>query len=179
MKNRNLVFIATSLDGYISDKNGGLDWLNSIPNPEKLDMGYNQFVEKIDAIVMGRKTLETVCSFDCDWPYTKPVFVISNSLKSLPEKCKGKAEVVNGSLSKIIKQINKKGHYQLYIDGGTTVQNFLKEDLIDEICITTIPIMLGGGTPLFKDLPKELDFEFVKSELYLDQVLQNTYRRKR
>ena len=69
MKKKNSVFIATSLDGYIADKNGGIDWLHSIPNPDNIDMGYENFISKIDALVMGRVTFETVCGFDMDWPY--------------------------------------------------------------------------------------------------------------
>jgi len=60
----NTVFIATSLDGYIADKDGGLDWLQSIPDPDNLDMGWKNFIDRIDALVMGRKTFEKVCSFD-------------------------------------------------------------------------------------------------------------------
>lgn len=80
----NIVFIATSLDGYISDKDGGLDWLQSVPNPDNLDMGWAGFIGRIDAVVMGLNTFDVVCNFDCAWPYSKPVFVLSNSLESLP-----------------------------------------------------------------------------------------------
>jgi dihydrofolate reductase len=81
----NIVFIATSLDGYIADKNDGLDWLDSIPNPENMDMGYVDLIDRIDALVMGRITFEKVCGFNCEWPYSKPVFVLSNSMKLIPE----------------------------------------------------------------------------------------------
>ena len=81
----NIVYIATSLDGYISDKDGGLEWLQMVPNPDNLDFGWADFMSRIDAIVMGRITFETVCGFDCDWPYSKPVFVLSNTLTSLPD----------------------------------------------------------------------------------------------
>lgn len=67
--NKNSVFIATSLDGYIADSEGGIDWLNSVPNPEQDDMGYGEFMSRVDALVMGRKTFETVLSFGIDWPY--------------------------------------------------------------------------------------------------------------
>ncbi|SHJ20520.1 dihydrofolate reductase family protein [Aquimarina spongiae] len=80
MKKTNKVFIATSLDGYIADKDGGIDWLHAIPNPDNIDMRYNEFTSQIDALVMGRTTFETVCGFDIDWPYSKKVFVLSNSL---------------------------------------------------------------------------------------------------
>jgi dihydrofolate reductase len=179
MKSRNTVFIARSLDGYIANKKGGLDWLNSVPNPDHLDLGYEKFIKSVDAIVMGRTTFETVCGFDIPWPYKIPVFVLSSSMKSLPEGFENKAEILKGSLSEILEKIHEKGYSRLYIDGGVTVQNFLKEDLIDELIITTIPILLGGGTPLFGELPREMEFEHVKSVLHLDALVQDSYRRKK
>jgi dihydrofolate reductase len=175
----NIVFIAVSLDGYIADKDGGVDWLHSIPNPENSDMGYVDLIGRIDALVMGRKTFEKVCSFDCDWPYSKPVFVLSNSMKSITEGYEGKAETIKGSLSEVIESIHQKGYKHLYIDGGMTVQSFLKEDLIDEMTITVIPIILGGGIPLFGELPKPIAFEHVKTEVFLNAIVQNHYRRKK
>ncbi len=63
----NIVFIATSLDGYIADKQGKLDWLQSVPNPDNIDTGFFPLMERIDGLVMGRNTLDVVLSFDCDW----------------------------------------------------------------------------------------------------------------
>jgi dihydrofolate reductase len=179
MENKNLVFIAKSLDAYIADKDGGIDWLDSIPNPDQIDMGYNKFNDRIDAIVMGRKTYEVVCSFDIPWPYTKPVFVVSNTLKEVPKTLKGLVKIVNGTLTEILEKINNKGNKTLYIDGGKLVQSFLKEDLIDELIITTIPVLLGGGIPLFADLPRLMEFEHLKSELFLGEIIQDSYQRKK
>ena len=176
---KNRVFIARSLDGYIADRNGGLDWLQTVPNPGQLDMGYEKFIQSVDAIVMGRNTFEVVCGFDMDWPYHIPVFVLSSSLKSVPDKLAGKVELVRGTISENLAHIHQKGYTRLYIDGGATVQNFLREDLIDELIITAIPVLLGGGAPLFGELPGALEFEHVHSELYLDALVQDTYRRKR
>jgi dihydrofolate reductase len=175
----NIVYIATSLDGYISDKNDGLGWLDMIPNPDRLDFGWTDFLNRIDAIVMGRKTFEKVCSFDCDWPYTKPVFVLSRTLKSLPEEYKGKADIIEGPLSGVLQAIKAKGYEHLYIDGGIAVQNFLKEDLIDEMIITVIPVLLGGGTPLFAELPEQIEFECMKSQVFLNALVQTRYCRKK
>ena len=177
MDKKNSVFIATSIDGYIADKNGGIDWLNSIPNPDHIDMGYSEFTSQIDALVMGRSTFETVCDIDIDWPYQKPVFVLSNTLNETPKKFKDKAQLIKGTLTEILEQIHQKGYYRLYIDGGKTIQSFLKEDLIDDIIITIIPILLGGGSTLFSDLPRKLDFECIESKVYLDKVVQNHFRR--
>jgi len=178
MSKKNSVFIATSIDGYIADKNGGLDWLHSIPNPNKDDMGYLEFTNGIDALVMGRTTFETVMGFDVDWPYDKPVFVLSNKLKEIPGSHKGKAFLVKGTLTEILDKIHEKGLNKLYIDGGTTIRNFLKADLIDEMILTTIPILLGGGSSLFTELPNELNFELIGSKTFLNQITQNHYKRK-
>ena len=177
MDKKNSVFIATSLDGYIADKNGGIDWLHAIPNPNNDNMGYFEFIRSIDALVMGRKTFETVCGLDVDWPYTKPVFVLSNKLNEIPGDYKEKAFLLKGALTNILSQIHKKGYYRLYIDGGTTIQSFLKEDLIDEMIITSIPILLGGGSSLFAEVPEELRFELKGSKTYLSQITQNHYQR--
>lgn len=175
---RSSVFIAASLDGYIADKNGSIDWLHSTPNPDNLDMGYGEFTSRIDALVMGRTTFETVCGFDM-WPYEKPVFVLSNSLTEIPEGYKTKAYLVRGTLTEILEQIYQKGYYRLYIDGGRTIQGFLKEDLIDEITLTTIPILLGGGSPLFSSLSNELEFECTGSKVYLNKIVQSHFKRIR
>ena len=175
---KNQVFIATSLDGCIADKSGSIDWLHSIPNPNNIDMGYGEFISKIDALVMGRKTFETVCGFDMDWPYQIPVFVLSNTLNEIYEKFKDKAQLVKGSLKEILGEIHGKGCYNLYIDGGATIQGFLKEDLIDEMTITIIPTLLGGGIPLFSELPNRLNFQCVESKIYLNKVVQNKFIKK-
>lgn len=179
MEKKNIVFIARSLDGFIAGKNGELDWLEMIPNPEGVEMGFANLMQEIDAIVMGKTTFEVVCGFGGEWPYSKHVFVLSNSLRHVPEKLNEKATLLKGSPQDILSEIHQKGYYKLYIDGGRTVQDFLKEDLIDELRITTIPILLGGGFPLFGELPKPLEFEHVESKLFLNQIVQDCYKRKR
>lgn len=175
----NVVFIATSLDGYIADKNGGVDWLHTIPNPEGNDMGYAKHIASIDALVMGRNTLDMVLSFGIDWPYSKPVFVLSNTMTSVPDGYEDKVFLINGPLKEVLEKIHAKGFVNLYIDGGVTIQNFLKEDLIDEMIITTIPVLLGGGSPLFGDLNAPLYFKLVKSDTFLDAIVQNHFIRER
>lgn len=179
MNSRNYVYIATSIDGYIADSNGGVDWLNETPNPEGSDLGYSDFIEKVDSIIMGRNTFETVDGFDIDWPYTKPVFVLSNSLTSIDEKYTGKVEIVSGNLIDILESLNQKGLHSHYIDGGSTVQSFLKEELIDDLIITTIPVLLGKGIPLFKPTDTRIDFELVSSKIKIGQLVQTHYSRKK
>lgn len=179
MTKRNSAYIAVSLDGFIADKNDGIEWLDSVTIPEGEDMGYVSFTDRIDALIMGRNSYETVLGFDIEWPYNKPVYVLSSSLTEVPEELEDKVFLVNGTLSKVLEQVYAIGHTRLYIDGGKTVQSFLKEDLIDEMIITRFPILLGGGASLFGDLDSPLDFELVNSKVYVDSLVQCSYERKR
>jgi len=179
MKKTNRVFIATSIDGFIADKNGGIEWLDTIPEINQIDSGYVGFVENIDAFLFGRATYEKVLSFGIEWPYQKPVFVLSTTLKSVPNELEGKVFLINGFIEGVLSEIHKKGFTNLYIDGGKVIQNFLNEDLIDEMVITIIPILLGEGIPLFSKLQKPIAFECVESTLYLGKIAQMRYVRKR
>lgn len=172
----NIVFIATSLDGYIADKNGGLDWLNTVPNPENKDLGYTDLLNRIDAIVMGRVTFETVLGFGIPWPYEKPVFVLSNTLDKVPHDLIGKVETINGPPDVVINNLKQSGYKNLYIDGGQTISAFLGQGLIDELIITTIPVILGGGTRLFSEIPDKIILKLVGSKTYLDNIIQNHYK---
>lgn len=176
---KNIVFIARSLDGYIAGPNGELDWLHATPNPDGIDMGFGALMKEVDAIVMGRGTFEVVCGFEGPWPYSKPIYVLSKTLTVLPEKAQGKATLLKGDLEEVLAAIHSHGHRTLYIDGGQTIQSFLREDRIDDLRITTLPILLGGGTSLFGALPKPMQWEHVRSEVFLGQLVQNQYRRIR
>lgn len=175
---KNIVYIATSLDGYISDRDGSLEWLEMVPNTSGSDMGFNEFISDIDAIVMGRNTYEVVLSFDIPWPYTKPVFVLSHKLSSIPNELEGKVEIISGSPKEVTKNLNSRGYKNLYIDGGKTIQEFLREDLVSEMIITKIPILLGGGVRLFDTLPHHLEFTLKSSKIFLDQLVMSRYKRK-
>lgn len=176
---KNSVFIATSLDGYIADKDGGIEFLNYIPEINSIDTGYNGFMSGIDALLMGRGTFEVVDGFDIEWPYQKPVFVLSNTLSELDPSYDGKVQLMQGSPDEVLLQIHDMGFKNLYIDGGKLIQGFLQKDLIDEMIITIIPILLGEGIPLFGNLSKNLHFECTETKHFLDKIVQNHYVRSR
>ena len=175
----NTVFIGTSLDGYIADKNGGLEFLQSVPNPENDQLGFPEIMDSIDALLMGRKTYETVLGFGGDWPYSKPVFVLSSTLSSLPEHLQGKVEIVSGTIEEVVQRLNQKGFKNLYIDGGKLIQSFLQKDMIDELIISQLPILIGGGTSLFGELESHLMFENIGTEVLLNAIVQSRYKRIR
>lgn len=175
---QNSVYIATSLDGYIADRNDGIQWLDEIPNPTQDDMGYFQFMEGVDAIVMGRNTFDKVLSFDVPWPYKIPVFVLSKTLKAVPPKLQNhQIQLISGTVKEVLNQIHHQGYTQLYIDGGNVIQQFLKEDCIDEMIITTIPVLLGGGAPLFGELTQAQWFQCIESNIHCETIVQNRFIR--
>jgi len=175
----NIVYIATSIDGYIAKIDGGIDWLNEIPNPDGNDYGFGEFMKRIDAVLMGRSTYEIVMGFE-QWFYPKPVFVLSNSWTELPGKWAHKAELIKGhTADEILAALQAKGINTIYVDGGKTIQTFLAADKIDEMIITRVPILLGAGIPLFTpDLP-ELKFEHIATETYSGGLVKSHYVRKR
>jgi len=169
----NYVYVATSLDGFIATSEGGLDWLDEIPNPGKSDFGYAEFMSGIDAIVMGRKTFEKVLTFGF-WPYDIPVYVLSRSKVNIPKELDDKVEIITGNPKKVVDQLNKLGHQNLYIDGGLAIQSFLEEDLIDKMIITRVPVLLGEGIPLFGKLTQRLYFKHEMTES-LNEILSKSY----
>ncbi len=174
----NYVYVATSLDGFIAAYDGGLDWLEEIPNPEKDDFGYAKFMSGIDALLMGRKTFDKVLTFG-SWPYSKPVFVLSRSNIKVPKELVGKVEFVNGEPIAVVDQLKEMGHQNLYIDGGVTIQNFLEADLIDEMIITRVPVLLGDGIPLFGKLSQRLKFSHKKTEVLGNTLVKTYYTRRK
>ena len=175
----NIVYIATSLDGYISSADGSLDWLSTVPNPGGDDLGFSEFIQRIDAVVMGRLSFETVQSFGLGWHYPVPGIILSSTLVDVPSEFKGKVDLTKGTAEEIMAFAENKGFHNLYIDGGTTIQGFLNNDLIDEIVITEVPVLLGGGERLFGTLPNHLKFKLLSTQTLLGQMVKRHYTRDR
>lgn len=172
------VYIATSLDGFIARKNGNIEWLNEANKvvPEGEDCGFVSFMTSVDLIVMGRKTFETVLSFDCEWPYGEtPVIVLSRSEVDIPERLSNGVSYSNESPSELTKRLEEEGAKRLYIDGGTTIHSFLKENLIKDITITVIPTVLGDGIPLFGELENDIQLIHIETKIFDFGFVQSTY----
>lgn len=175
----NFVYVGTSLDGFIADVDGDLDWLESTPTPEGDDLGFADFMAQTDAVIMGRKTFETLIGFGLGWHYSKPGPILSTIMDSAPEAFANHVAFLRGSPAEIVARAKSLGFENLYIDGGETVQQFLRDDLIDELIITHIPILLGGGMRLFAHLDRPLGFELVQTNVLASHLVKRQYRRKR
>ena len=170
-----LAYIAISLDGYIADNDGKVDWLNEIPNPEQSDYGFADFIESIDAIVMGANTFRVVQSFGV-WPYQKPVFVVSNSIQTIPDGYENRISLVRGNLSQILKELQQSGYNRLYVDGGSLIKNCLTSRILDELILTHIPILLGDGIPLFPTSSHPIQLEHQKTDVVGIGLVKSHYR---
>lgn len=172
------VFVALSLDGFLARPDGGLDWLDeaNLKIPRGEDCGYRTFFSSVDALVMGRKTIETVRAFPA-WPYgEKPVVVRSRSLQVLPAGVPETVSLSSESPRDLLSRLGELGCRRLYVDGGQTIRAFLAEDLIDDLTITWIPIVLGRGIPLFGAEPRDRRLECVSTRTYRFGFVQTVYR---
>ena len=137
------VFIGTSLDGFIARPDDALDVL---PPGGGEPHGYDEFMATVDALVIGRKTYETVLAFDA-WPCgTKSVFVLSTGLLQPPPN-EAFVEQMSGSPVEIVSRLAARGIQHIYVDGGITIQGFLRVGLIQRLIITRVPVIIGTGIP--------------------------------
>ncbi|MGD9487404.1 MAG: dihydrofolate reductase family protein [Calditrichaceae bacterium] len=159
------VYIATSIDGFIAKRDGGIEWLDNpeYSGVELKGLDYDDFIATVDAIVMGRNSYEKVRTFGF-WPYEKtPVVVLTRRQMDIPNELQGKMRVENRTPKQLVTMLGKEGYQHLYIDGGITIQGFLRAGLIDEITITRIPVLLGSGIPLFGELEKEIPTRLISA----------------
>lgn len=170
------VYIATSVDGFIARNDGSIDWLPGEEDAEgNEDYGYQEFIDSVDALVMGRNTYESVLSFDT-WPYgKKPVFVLSSQKIDIPDGITGTVESICAPPREVVDRLSKRGLKHLYIDGGKTIQGFLSEGLIHQLIITKVPILIGTGIPLFSSLPHDVKLHHLETRSFANGLVQSKY----
>jgi dihydrofolate reductase len=174
---KSIVFIGTSLDGFIARKDGDFDWLTQFANDEAIH-AYEEFINRIDAIVIGRGTFEKVLTFP-SWPYEKKVFVLSSTIKQVPDKVSEKVTVLSMKPAELLSYLSSKGFSYIYIDGGNVIQRFLEDDLIDEVIISKAPVLIGSGFPLFGWLGHDLKFAHIRTEIHSNGLVRSYYERNR
>jgi dihydrofolate reductase len=159
------------VDGFIARANGDFDFL---PADGGEPHGYDEFIATVDAVVMGRHTFETVLHFD-PWPYgDKPVFVLSTRpLARVPRA--GVVERMSGEPTDIVSELTARGIQHVYVDGGITVQRFLRAGLIQRLIITRVPVLIGTGIPLFGAVPHDIALRHVETRQYASGLVQSEY----
>jgi len=166
------IFIGTSLDGFIARPNGALDFL---PVDGGEPHGYNEFIAGVDALVIGRNTFETVLAFP-QWPYGKKrVVVLSSKALDFSKVRGGVVEQMSGTPAEIIAKLAASGAHHLYVDGGITIQRFLRAGLVQRLIITRVPVLIGEGIPLFGSLPHDIKLRHVATQAYPSGLVKSEY----
>ncbi len=164
------VFVGTSLDGLIARKNGAFDFL---PADGGEPHGYDEFMASVDTIVMGRNTYEVVCGL-ASWPYDgKRVVVLSH--RPLAAHAAPDVELMSGEPAEIASQLAGRGARHVYVDGGVTVQEFLRAGLVDHLTITRVPVLIGDGIPLFGSLKADIKLRHLGTRQYPSGLVTSEY----
>jgi len=166
------VFVGVSVDGFLARPNGDLDFL---PPGGGEPHGFDEFFASVDVIVIGRGTYEKVLTFG-GWAYgTKPVVVLSSRPLDLSVVKGGVLEQMSGAPAEIVSKLAARGVHHIYVDGGITIQRFLREGLIDKMVITRVPVLIGEGIPLFGALPQDIPLKHVRTQDYKSGLVQSEY----
>ena len=167
------VFIGTSVDGFIARPSGDVDFL---PPGGGEPHGYDEFIATVDALVIGRNTFETVLAF-ATWPYgEKRVVVLSSRPLDFSAVRGGVVEQMAGPPAEIVSKLAASGAHHLYIDGGITIQRFLRAGLIQRLIITRVPVLIGDGIPLFGTLPRDVRLRHVATQQYPSGLVKTEYQ---
>src|SRR5271168_1835739 len=166
------VFVGASVDGFIARLNGDLDFL---PEGGGEPHGYEEFMAGVDALVIGRKTFETVAAFP-DWPYgDKRVVVLSSRALAVAHTSGAAVEHMSGAPHEIVAKLAAGGAQHLYIDGGITIQGFLRAGLIQRLVVTRVPVLIGEGIPLFGTLLSDIKLRHVATQAYSSGLVKTEY----
>jgi dihydrofolate reductase len=166
------VFVGTSLDGFIARPNGAFDFL---PADGGEPHGFEEFLASVDAIVMGRNTFEVVLPLQ-PWPYgDKRVVVLSNRPLNLSITSGSVIEQMAGPPEQIVSQLTASGIQHIYVDGGITIQRFLRAGLIQRLTITRVPVLIGEGIPLFGSLPHDVQLRHIATRHYPSGLVSSEY----
>lgn len=171
------VFIGTSVDGFIARLNGSFDFL---PEGGGEPHGYDEFMASVDTLVIGRKTFETVLAFP-EWPYgTKRVVVLSSQpvdFSGIRGRVArgGVVEHMAGEPAEIVTRLAASGVRHIYVDGGITIQRFLRAGVVHRLIITRVPVLIGEGIPLFGALPRDVRLRHVATQHYASGLVKSEY----
>jgi len=172
------LYIACSIDGFIARPNGSLDWLYAIPNPDKIDHGYVDLLEKTSCLIIGRKTYSELLGFGIEWPYSdKMTYIVSNDKSLKPEI--PNTQKINGDIVEMVRKIKAETNKDIWlVGGGQLVTYFLNNDLIDKMIVSLIPTILGEGIALFPDKPKETNWTLTEHTAFSTGIVNLTYEKK-
>ncbi len=165
------VFVGTSLDGFLARPNGAFDFL---PVDGGEPHGFAEFLASVDAVVMGRNTFDIVRPMK-PWPYGQKRVVVLTHRKLDLSELDAPIEQMSGTPKDIVAQLASSGADHLYLDGGITIQQFLRADLVNRIIITRVPVLVGEGIPLFGSVPHDIQLRHLGTTQYSSGLVKSEY----
>jgi dihydrofolate reductase len=166
------VFVGVSVDGFLARADGALDFL---PEGGGEPHGYDEFLASVDVLVIGRHTFETVLGF-AEWPYgAKRVVVLSSRTLDFSAVHGGRVEQLGGEPQEVVRCLHASGATHAYVDGGITIQRFLRAGLIQRLVVTRVPVLIGTGIPLFGALARDVRLHHVATRQYPSGLVQSEY----
>jgi len=173
-----ILYIAVSLNGKIARPNGSVDWLESMPNPEKTDYGYAEFLKSIDTTIQGHKTYKQLIRWGIPFPYTGKTNYVLTRNPDLQDN--ENVKFVKSNHPEFFKDLkNQEGKGIWLIGGGQINTLFLKEDLIDELRIFLMPIVIPGGIEIFDLLPRDKLLNLIETKSFSSGVVELKYTLKK
>lgn len=174
MSRKVILYIATSLDNYIARENGEVDWLMGDGSNPNIDNGYEEFYKTIDTVIIGKSTYDQVMEWG-EYPYKNCESYVYTRKETKDSEY---VEFTNEDPKELISKLKEKPGKDIWIVGGADIVDlFLKQDLIDEFIIATIPTILGSGIPLFRENNGEIKLKLKESKIF-DGIVQNHYVKK-
>jgi dihydrofolate reductase len=163
-------FVGVSVDGFLARRDGALDFLPEEPE----EHGFAEFFASSDVLVIGRGTYETVLGFPA-WPYgQKPVHVLtSRELATPPAGAHVRAQ--RPEPARVAAELVAAGFTHAYVDGGRTIQGFLRAGLLDRLVVTRVPVLIGEGLPLFGPTGRDVRLRHVATRSYPSGLVQSEY----
>jgi len=165
------VFVGTSVDGFIARVDGELDFL---PPGGGEPHGYDEFMATVDALVIGRKTFETVLAMGA-WAYGGKSVIVLSTRPLAPAPPGALVERMSGDPAAIVATLEARGVRHIYVDGGVTIQRFLQAGLIQHLTITRVPVLIGAGIPLFGALQRDIVLRHVRTRQFASGLVQSEY----
>jgi len=166
------VFVGVSVDGFLARPDGSVDFLHA---GEGVPHGFEEFYASVDAVVIGRRTWEWVLAYG-QWMYGKMrVVVLSSRPLDLSRYPEARIGQMSGEPAEIIARLAATGAHHLYIDGGVTIQRFLRAGCIDRLIVTRVPVLIGQGIPLFGALAGDIPLRHVATRTYESGLVQSEY----
>lgn len=174
-----ILYIATSLNGFIARPDGNLDWLTCVPLPASGgDYGYGELISRIGTVIMGRKTYQEVISMGIDWPYSGLTTYVASNQPDIDIKSP-ETYILKDSFKEIISHLKHTSDKDIWlVGGGQLITTFIQKDLLDLMILTVVPKIIEEGIPLFASKPKETEWKLSGVQTFDTGLVNLTYQKQ-